>query len=189
MPAEAWLDGAAGVSLHEADYTQRCRRQGSIACPCTLFNFCVFPCNRYDNVHVQEGQPGFPLPAEAWLDELLASIFRMLINLESTDAKGKDHITFLMNDSSLYRQAHLLCVAVSWNHKPLKEVSSSLGILRAPGASHVGKYQNLIPPIALGLWHAQVPEIRSVSIVFLHVPRCEQQQIDALHNLTVHTGW
>ena len=52
---------------------------------------------------VQEGQPGLPLPAEAWLDELLASIFRMLINLESTDAKGKDHITFLMNDSSLYR--------------------------------------------------------------------------------------
>ena len=52
---------------------------------------------------LQEGQPGLPLPAEAWLDELLASIFRMLINLESTDAKGKDHITFLMNDSSLYR--------------------------------------------------------------------------------------
>ena len=51
----------------------------------------------------QEGLAGFPLPAEAWLDELLASIFRMLVNLESTDAKGKDHITFLMNDSSLYR--------------------------------------------------------------------------------------
>ncbi len=54
---------------------------------------------------MQEGQPGFPLPAEAWLDELLASIFRMLINLESTDANGKDHVTFLMNDSSLYRLA------------------------------------------------------------------------------------
>lgn len=54
-------------------------------------------------MHKQEGQPGFPLPAEAWLDELLASIFRMLVNLESTDASGKDNITFLMNDSSLYR--------------------------------------------------------------------------------------
>ncbi len=54
---------------------------------------------------MQEGQPGFPLPAEAWLDELLASIFRMLINLESTDTNGKDHVTFLMNDSSLYRSA------------------------------------------------------------------------------------
>lgn len=52
---------------------------------------------------LQEGLAGFPLPAEAWLDELLASIFRMLVNLESTDAKGKDNITFLMNDSSLYR--------------------------------------------------------------------------------------
>ncbi len=117
---------------------KRCSRQGSIACPCTLFNFSVFPCDKNDNVHVQEGQPGFPLPAEAWLDELLASIFRMLINLESTDAKGKDHITFLMNDSSLYRQARLLCVVVWWNHKPIKEASSSLGDWRAPGASHVG---------------------------------------------------
>ena len=61
---------------------------------------------------MQEGQPGFPLPAEAWLDELLASIFRMLINLESTDASGKDHVTFLMNDSSLYRSAASLLLGL-----------------------------------------------------------------------------
>ncbi len=49
----------------------------------------------------------------------------MLINLESTDAKGKDHITFLMNDSSLYR-----CGFV-WTHA----LQPRMHVRYAPGCS------------------------------------------------------
>ncbi|BDA49513.1 probable proteasome activator complex subunit 4 [Coccomyxa sp. Obi] len=51
-------------------------------------------------------QPGLPLPTEAWLEELLSLIFRMLCNLESPEARS-DHSgqnsSFLLDSKSMYR--------------------------------------------------------------------------------------
>jgi hypothetical protein len=62
----------------------------------------------------QEGMPGFPLPAEAWLEELLALVSRMLANLDAPETRsdlaaaahgeGRNG-TFLVESTSTYRCA------------------------------------------------------------------------------------
>ena len=56
---------------------------------------------------IQADQPGLPLPTEAWLEELLSLIFRMLCNLESPEApsdhSGHNTSSFLLDSKSMYR--------------------------------------------------------------------------------------